>query len=39
MMASFFIGNAENEEFNKEMKHLINNVIKPEAKKGWTKLF
>ncbi|HDR7531917.1 GNAT family N-acetyltransferase [Bacillus sp. AY1-10] len=29
----FFIGNAENEEFNKEMKHLINNVIKPEAKK------
>ncbi|AAT61721.1 MULTISPECIES: GNAT family N-acetyltransferase [Bacillus cereus group] len=29
----FFIGNAENEEFNKEMNHLINNVIKPEAKK------
>ncbi|KOS26651.1 acetyltransferase [Bacillus anthracis] len=29
----FFIGNAENEEFNKEMKHLIDNVIKPEAKK------
>ncbi len=25
----FFIGNAENEEFNKEMNHLINNVIKP----------
>ena len=31
MMA--FIGNAENEEFNKEMNHLINNVIKPEAKR------
>lgn len=29
----FFIGNAENEEFNKEMNQLINNVIKPEVKK------
>ncbi|PFQ36882.1 GNAT family N-acetyltransferase [Bacillus cereus] len=29
----FFIGNAENEEFNKEVNRFINNVIVPEARK------
>ncbi|MED2749203.1 GNAT family N-acetyltransferase [Bacillus thuringiensis] len=30
----FFIGDAENEEFNKEMNRFINNVIVPEARKA-----
>ena len=30
----FFIGNAENEEFNKEMNRFINNVLVPEARKA-----
>ena len=32
MMASFF-GDAENEEFNKEVNRFINHVIVPEARK------
>lgn len=30
----FFIGDAENEEFNKEMNRFINHVIVPEARKA-----
>ncbi|MFQ6337518.1 GNAT family N-acetyltransferase [Bacillus sp. AF62] len=30
----FFIGDAENEEFNKELNRFINNVIVPEARKA-----